>query len=119
MAWLKDLRFILTGSYCYFRANSFVHFLFITLKLKEELSGYFFSFFYLSVSGIYYIYLLKGFLTVIELQIFTNAFPVHYNAPDGFSFEVLADNIIPVQVHVCTLAVPEISDSPRNLTYMI
>ncbi|CAD6212293.1 unnamed protein product [Miscanthus lutarioriparius] len=30
-------------------------------------------------------------------QIFTNVFPHHYNAPDGFSFEVLAENVIPVQ----------------------
>ncbi|XP_066387201.1 alpha-mannosidase-like isoform X1 [Miscanthus floridulus] len=30
-------------------------------------------------------------------QIFTNAFPVHYSPPDGFGFEVLDENIIPVQ----------------------
>ncbi|XP_035819972.1 alpha-mannosidase isoform X4 [Zea mays] len=30
-------------------------------------------------------------------QIFTNVFPVHYSAPVGFSFEVLAENVIPVQ----------------------
>ncbi|GJN20315.1 hypothetical protein PR202_gb07678 [Eleusine coracana subsp. coracana] len=30
-------------------------------------------------------------------QIFTNAFPVHYSPPKGFSFEVLADDVIPVQ----------------------
>ncbi|CAN6299833.1 unnamed protein product [Urochloa humidicola] len=30
-------------------------------------------------------------------QIFTNAFPVHYSPPDGFSFEVLDENVIPVQ----------------------
>ncbi|WVZ58033.1 hypothetical protein U9M48_008345 [Paspalum notatum var. saurae] len=30
-------------------------------------------------------------------QIFTNAFPVHYSPPDGFSFEVLAEDVIPVQ----------------------
>ncbi|XP_062200686.1 alpha-mannosidase [Phragmites australis] len=30
-------------------------------------------------------------------QIFTNAFPVHYSPPNGFSFEVLAEDVIPVQ----------------------
>lgn len=30
-------------------------------------------------------------------QIFSNAFPNHYSAPDGFSFEVNDDNISPVQ----------------------
>ncbi|OEL33702.1 Alpha-mannosidase [Dichanthelium oligosanthes] len=30
-------------------------------------------------------------------QIFTNAFPVHYSPPDGFGFEVLDENVIPVQ----------------------
>ncbi|KAL6905806.1 hypothetical protein ACP4OV_003407 [Aristida adscensionis] len=30
-------------------------------------------------------------------QIFTNTFPVHYSPPDGFGFEVLDENIIPVQ----------------------
>jgi hypothetical protein len=37
---------------------------------------------------------------VVKLQIFTNVFPVDYSPPDGFGFEVLDENILPVQVHV-------------------
>ncbi|KAJ4769957.1 Alpha-mannosidase [Rhynchospora pubera] len=34
-----------------------------------------------------------------SLQIFANAFPVHYSPPDGFGFEIF-DDIIPVQANV-------------------
>lgn len=38
-------------------------------------------------------------LFVVPLQIFTNAFPVHYSPPHGFHFEVDdADDFVPVQV---------------------
>jgi hypothetical protein len=37
---------------------------------------------------------------VVKLQIFTNVFRVDYSPPDGFGFEVLDENILPVQVHL-------------------
>lgn len=37
---------------------------------------------------------------MVKFQIFTNVFPVNYSPPDGFRFEVLDENILPVQVHV-------------------
>jgi alpha-mannosidase len=33
---------------------------------------------------------------VVKLQIFTNVFPVVYSPSDGFGFEVLGENILPV-----------------------
>ena len=33
------------------------------------------------------------------MQIFANAFPIHYSPPDGFRFEV-SDDFVPVQVLV-------------------
>lgn len=32
------------------------------------------------------------------LQIFTNAFPVHYSPPNGFHFEVSDADLVPLQV---------------------
>ena len=47
-------------------------------------------FFFLNGSLLHY--------SIFFLQIFSNAFPRHYSPPDGFHFEVLDEDFVPVQV---------------------